>query len=286
MLADIKGIPGRTDRPDGDILAGVYDALWEAVGHRSSEYGDMEVAVQAGAVVLRGHVRSGMHKRDAEQRVEAVRGVKGLHSELVADSDREIEVAQALAANPHTRPYILHVGASEGWIQLGGQVPDAQVRAEAETVAAGVPTVRGVLSLPHVSGERTNGHRRALQPRVGASVYADDGEIGKVAGIVINPRNRLVSHIVVEAHLDLGRQEEVRGQFVIPAEAIRMTTSTGTTLHDSIKDVNARPRFVEADLAPTPADWQPPFPYSPDTVRWPEVVFSWHYWIKEYSNGS
>jgi hypothetical protein len=89
-----------------------------------------------------------------------------------------------------------------------------------------------------------------------------------------------VSHILVDARLDLGRRE-VRGQFVIPAEAIRLTTNGGTTLHDSIQDVNARPQFREADYPLAPTGWQPPFPYSPDTLRWPEAVSVWHNQIKE-----
>jgi BON domain len=271
MFPDIKWIPGRIDQPDDDVLAGVYDVLWESVGRHPPDFRGIEADIRAGAVVLRGHVRSGMQKRDAAQRVEAVRGVRGLRSELVADSDLQVEVAQALAANPRTRSFVLHVGASEGWIQLGGEVPDTQVQAEAETVAARVPAVRGVLGLPHLSGGPRIRNRRALQPRVGSTVYADDGEIGKVAGIVINPHDRLVSHILVDARLDLGRRE-VRGQFVIPAAAIRLTTNGGTTLHDSIQEVNARPQFREADFPLAPPGWQPPFPYSPDTVRWPEAV--------------
>jgi hypothetical protein len=86
---------------------------------------------------------------------------------------------------PRTLSFVLHVGASEGWIQLGGEVPNAQVQAEAETVAASVPAVRGVLGLPYLSGGPRIRNRRALQPRIGSTVYADDGEIGKVAGIVL-----------------------------------------------------------------------------------------------------
>ncbi len=216
------------------LLALAVRASRKADGLRELDYDDIEAEVHGGEVFLRGHVGSVMHKRDAEQRAGAVRGAGGVHSDLVADSDLVIAVAQALAANQITRAFNLHVGASEGWVQLGGEVPDAQVRTAAETIAAGVPDVRGVLGLPHLSGEHTDGHRRTLQPRAGASVYADDGEIGKVTAVMINPRNRLVSHIVVDAHLDLGRRE-VRGQFVIPVEAIRMNSVGGTMLLDSIR---------------------------------------------------
>jgi osmotically-inducible protein OsmY len=267
MLADTMLIPEQIKRSDGDVLAGVQDALWGADGLRSLDYKDIEAEARAGEVFLRGHVRSVMHKHVAEQRVAAVRGVDIVHNELVADSDLEIAVAQALAANQPTRASILHVGASAGWVQLGGEVPDAQVRAEAETVAAGVPTVRGVLSLPHLSGEHGSEYQRALQPRAGTSVYADDGEIGTLVGVIINPRNRLVSHIVVNGRLDLG-QREVRGQFVIPAEAIKMTTVDSAILTDSMRGVNARPRFREADFRMPPADWQLPFPYHAGQVHW------------------
>jgi hypothetical protein len=99
-------------------------------------------------------------------------------------------------------------------------------------------------------------------------VYAEEGEIGTLVGVVVNPCNRLVSHIVINARLDLGRRE-VRGQFVIPAAAIKMTTVGGTTLTDSMRDVNARPRFREGDFPMPPADWQLPFPYHAGEVHWP-----------------
>jgi osmotically-inducible protein OsmY len=267
MLVDSVLIPKQIDRSDGDVLAGVNDALWEADGLRSLNYKDIEVEARAGEVFLRGHVRSVMHKHEAEQRVAAVRGVEVVHNDLVADSDLEIAVAQALAANQPTRASILRVGASAGWVQLGGEVPDAQVRTEAETVAANVSAVRGVLSLPHLPGEHGSEYQRALQPRAGTAVYADDGEIGTLVGVVVNPRNRLVSHIVVNARLDLGGHE-VRGQFVIPAAAIKMSTVSGTILTDSMRDVNARPRFRGADFPTPPANWQLPFPYQASEVYW------------------
>jgi hypothetical protein len=99
-------------------------------------------------------------------------------------------------------------------------------------------------------------------------VYAADGQIGTVVGVVIDPGNRLVSRIVVDARLDLGRRE-VRGQFVIPATAIKMTTVGGTTLADALSDVNTRPLFREVDFRRPPGEWQVPFPYHADEVYWP-----------------
>jgi len=42
MLADSVLIPEQIDRSDGDVLAGVHDALWEADGLRSLNYKDIE----------------------------------------------------------------------------------------------------------------------------------------------------------------------------------------------------------------------------------------------------
>lgn len=268
MLADHVSSTTPTGRSDSDILAGVQAALQDAGSLRSVNYANIEAEAHAGTVVLEGHVGSVMQKQEAERRAAGVRGVTAVHNHLVADSDLAIAVAQALAANAPTRAYILHVGVSAGWVQLGSQVPDAQVRAEAESVAAGVPRVRGVVSLPHLPGEPSLGRRRALQPRAGTVVYAADGEIGRVAGVVVDPHNRLVSHIIVNARLDLGRRE-VRGQLVIPAEAIRMTTVGGTTLTDTKLAVSAQPQFRPADYPRPPADWQLPFPYQPGEVYWP-----------------
>ncbi|HLE27293.1 MAG TPA: BON domain-containing protein [Anaerolineales bacterium] len=112
MLADNVLIPEQIGRSNRAVLAGVHDALWEADGLRSLDYKDIEAEARAGEVFLRGHVRSVIHKHDAEQRVAAVRGVEVVHNELVADADLEIAVAQALAANQPTRASILRVGAS------------------------------------------------------------------------------------------------------------------------------------------------------------------------------
>jgi hypothetical protein len=199
--------------------------------------------------------------------------VQEFHNELVVDDELAREVAQELAADPRTRPYIIPVGASHGWVQLGGEVPALEARLAAEEIAASVPSVRGVLTLPHLPGETDHscvatGKRNCLfQPQMGNRVYAQDGPAGKVAAVIINPRNRLVSHIAVEANYEL-KGRSVTGKFILPAQAIELATDESLFLYDTLSNLATRPVYQEADFPIAPPQWRPPYPYKPSAVRW------------------
>jgi sporulation protein YlmC with PRC-barrel domain len=76
--------------------------------------------------------------------------------------------------------------------------------------------------------------------RRGASVYATDGPIGEVQGLVINPANRHVTHVLLkEGHL-WGRKE-----VAIPISAV-------TGVEDGIR-LSVTKRQVE-DLPPVDID--------------------------------
>jgi hypothetical protein len=147
-------------------------------------------------------------------------------------------------------------------------VPTAEAQAAAEAVAASVPGVRGVLTLPRVVGEQPRRARRPHQPLAGQAVYARDGSAGRVARVVINPLNRLVSHIVIDSNIELS-ERVIRRPLVVPAEALLRVTDGGVFVTDTLAELVARPSY-EAESFQRPGwQWQPPYPYGWSQVLWP-----------------
>lgn len=278
MLTNNGLIPEQhLDRPDEDVRADVWARLWQDPTTRALERSALKLEVHNAEVFLAGHVTTVTHRRQMAELASRARGVKAVHNLLVADPDLVIEVAQALAADARTRPYIIPVGAFHGWIHLAGEVPDVETRAAVEQVAARVARVRGVLALPHLPQARIHHIEsgRPLQPRLGEVVYAKDGPAGQVAQVVISPQNRLVSHIVVAGHLEVNRQSR-RGQWIVPVEALVRVNEGGVFLFETLDVLMTRSAFDEAAFPPAPADWPPPFPYASGTVRWPSAD-----WLRE-----
>ncbi len=284
MISDDQPTTEQIERHDQNILSDVEAVLRGAGGFRSVEPQDLSVSAEAGMISLRGHVESHAIKGEAERLSAAVAGVEGVHNALVVDPDLAAAVARALAADVSTRSSVFRVGASAGWIQLGGEAPDAQVRDEAQAVAASVPAVRGILSLPRLPGQTLSKGNRPLQPKIGTTVYAADGELGEVVGVVIDPQDRLVTHVIVGARPLSDRPDGTGGpRLAIPVEAITMITVGGTMLTDTRAAAGARPRYHAADYPWPPADWQLPFPYHAGEVQWPahpakDVSLSASYW--------
>ncbi len=275
MLADIELISEQIDRPDEDIRAEVWTRLWHDDITRALERTAIDLEVHDNEVFLLGHVTNVAHQQHLAELAREVPGVNVVHNEIVADRTLVTEVAQALASDPRTRSYLIPVGAFHGWIHLNGEVPDLKARAMVETVAAGVSHARGILTLPYLPQE--HGHQeengRPLQPRLSEAVYAQDGPAGRVAQVVINPRNRLVSHIVVNANLEIDWRP-IHGQWIVPVKALARVNESGVFLLDTLGVLAARPTFHEADFPIAPFEWQPPFPYAPGTVRWPSEGLS------------
>lgn len=284
MIVEDQRATEQSDRRDRDIVAGVDAALRDADSLHAFEDQNIEARAHAGVISLRGHVGDGAEKREAERLASAVPGVVSVDNTLVADAGLACAVAQVLTTHPATRSAVFRVGASAGWIQLGGEAPDAQVRDEAQAVAASVPAVRGILSLPRLPGQTLSKGHRPLQPKIGTTAYAADGELGEVVGVVIDPHDRLVTDVIVQARLHTDRPDGVNARrLVIPVEAITMITVGGTMLMDTLVFAGARPRYQAADYPWPPADWQLPFPYHAGEVQWPahpakDVSLSASYW--------
>ncbi len=110
-------------------------------------FGDaLHIIARGGNVILNGPVRSHSARENAAQLAAKVNGVTKVENNLVVDTDLEVLVAQALAADPRTQvlfPGVL-VGVVFGVAYLKGEAPSAQVKQAAAEVAAKVPGVVAV----------------------------------------------------------------------------------------------------------------------------------------------
>jgi osmotically-inducible protein OsmY len=264
-------------RPDEDIRADLWEAIEQLDTIGSTDKRNLSIAIHDSVVVLEGHMAGTFNGRRVENIARSVPGVNAVHNDLVVDGDLEIQVAQALARDARTRPYILRVGSYHGWIRLSGTVPCQELQSAAEAVAAGVPAVRGVIALPRVTGETANPLRRAVQPRPGARVHGDDGEVGVVAQVVINPQNRLVTHMVVSlsevlASFDIANLRRVTDDYLVPIEAAEVVNKESVILTHRTRSITVYPLFDASAYPPPPLTWRPPYPYSPSVVRWPRPI--------------
>lgn len=258
---------------DDDIL----DEIWEAVRRqdeiRALDVDSFSVSVNQGSVLLTGHVSKEYFRDLIEEIACSIPGVNAVRNHMVVDSDLTVQVAQRLAEDEHTSDFILPVGATHGWLRLGGIVPSCEVQVAAEEIAAQVPSVRGVLSRPRVIGESSETERRPIQPLIQAKIYessrrAYNRQEGIVTQVVIQPRNRLVTHAVVSTS-DFYDGKFVFHEYFIPVEAMDVVNKESIFLKRNGMPLNAFPAFEPTDAPPDPLDWQPPYPYVTGEVRWP-----------------
>jgi hypothetical protein len=254
-------------RPAGDVLAELWQALWRVDTIRALDLTSLSMSMQAGELLLEGHLASETSRGRIRAIARDVPGILAVHDRLVIDRDLAVEVAQALASDERTSRLALPLGSDHGWIRLGGEVPDRQVQLAAEAVAAQVPHGRGVVALPRVTGEPATSLRRALQPRPGARVWGEDGEIGLVAQVVIDPRNRLVTHIVVDS-TEVREFRRVEGVYLVPVEAIEIANAESVFLTHPHRSITSFSAFDVSAYPLAPTTWMPPFPYRASTVRW------------------
>jgi osmotically-inducible protein OsmY len=254
-------------RTNDGILADIWNALWREDTIRSLDLGSLSINVKDGEVYLTGHLAQENNLLLIESIARSIAGVVAVHSHLVLDRDLIIRVAQALAGDERTRPYILPVDAFHGWIHVGGEVPTCELQQVVEKIAAGVSGVRGVTILPRIAGENPTIPRRPAQPRIGAVVYGKDGEVGIVTQVVIQPDNRLVTHIVVRSK-ELADGNLVAGETVIPLDASDLVKNESIILQRNGSSLKAFPAFDPDEFPMAPFIWQAPYPYTAGEVRW------------------
>jgi osmotically-inducible protein OsmY len=254
-------------RPKGTILEEIWSKLWQVDTIRFLDLDHINYEVNDSEVLLTGHLSKSSHLDLVEVLVQEIRGVRAVRNELVVDRDLTLEVAHALAVDPRTRPFRIQVGATHGWIHLNGEVPSEEDCMAVEEVAACVPQVRGIVTLPEVHGRMSIITRRPLQPQIGARVYSKNGQFGKVVEVVFCPRNRLVSHLIVDARFETSSGYEA-GTYVIPIDFVEYAKSYNVFLRGSIQDLIAESIGEPEDFPVAPGEWRPPFPYNPQGLRW------------------
>jgi osmotically-inducible protein OsmY len=262
----------QAQRDDDSLAVAVERALAKADVLTSRHFNDFTLTVQDGIVRLRGHVLRSSGKKHIEQVAARTSGVLGVDSQLVADNDLESAVAQALrvfTTEPNNR---LFVNARQGIIDLSGRASSVAVRAAAEQCAANVPHVRAVVNhieAPNVAPEV--GESRVVQPRVGQEVMSQDMSLGRVELVILDPRNRRVSALVVRGKfprvapaarrmspIEVPKQARL---VVVPLSAVRHANQYDVLL--GITGIQAA-QFAEysPELFALPeTGWLPPFPY-------------------------
>jgi osmotically-inducible protein OsmY len=249
------------------ILADIWDALWKEDTLRSLDLGSLSIHVKGGEVYLYGHIARENNLTLILNIAHSIEGVVAVHNNLVSDHDLTIQVAQALARDERTRPLILPVKCSHGWISLGGEMPTQELQQVAEKVTIGVPGVRGVVSLPRVAGQSPDKPRRTMQPRIGAIVYGKNGAVGIITQVVIQPDHLLVTHIVIRSS-ETRDGNEVARETVVPLKAIDLVKQEGVFLMRNGPWLDAYPVLDPDDYPLAPFTWKAPYPYTAGNVLW------------------
>jgi osmotically-inducible protein OsmY len=254
-------------RTDDGILADIWDALWKEDAIRSLDLGSLSVEVKGGEAYLDGHLAQENNLLRIENIVHSTMGIVAVHNNLVTDRELIIQVDQALARDERTRPYILPVNASHGWISLGGEVPIRELQHVAEKVAGEVSGVRGVIALPRVTGESPDMPRLAVQPRIGAVVYGRNREEGVITQVVIQPEDRLVTHVVVRSK-ELTDGNLVARETVIPLDASDLVKNESVFFQRNGPSLDAYPALDRDEFPLATFTWKAPYPYTAGEVRW------------------
>lgn len=148
---------------------------------------------------------------------------------------------------------------------------------EAEAWAGDVPQIRGVINSIRVPDAGIEfPEPRAIQPRIGAGVYAKDMALGTVERVIVNPVNRLVVAILVDgwfpdpnkngARWFPGDEAMVRRKVVIPVPTIRHLTNTAVFLKINSTEASRLEDFDPTDFALPEVSWRTPYPYHREDV--------------------
>jgi hypothetical protein len=247
-------------------------ALWEDTLLRRTEYRQIHVEAKNGIAYLYGYVSSSSMRAGAEKAAYNADGVWKVVNHVAIDSEMQLSVSQAIANDPRTRNARIFVGVHNGFVTLTGLAPGLAARSAAQEQAAAIPRVRGVLNSIRVPGvEIDSENPRALQPVIGATIYATDIIIGSVDKVIVNPKNRLVTAVISNTVFPDSDQmgsnwlwnehHYAKRSLIIPIEAVRRLTSTSIFLKEKGEVVADFNDFDAALYLPAPEDWEPPYPY-------------------------
>ena len=126
--------------------------LWDYEPLRAS-HAEIFIDVAGDAVRLRGRVRTMPQKLIAGVLVERMAEVRVVSNDLIADPDVVRAVADALAQDERTAPYVLRVESRHGIVTLRGEVPDEVTRQAAVDITHGIPLVSSLHNQLATGGE-------------------------------------------------------------------------------------------------------------------------------------
>jgi osmotically-inducible protein OsmY len=278
---DLKKLP--TYRPDDVLAAFVNQALWEDTILRRTDYRQIHVKVENGIAYLSGYVSYPSMSSGAERAALKVDGIWKVENDLTIDRDLQIAVAQGIGSDPLARKARVFVGANNGFVTLTGQAPGLDSRRAAQEQAVSMPRVRGVINSIQVPGaDIAVEDQRIWQPTIGAGIYATDMTIGKVEKVVIDPDNRLVKGVLVNAVLPDPEQigsnwlwnehHYSERRVIIPIEAVRHVSSTSVFLKEKGEVVAGFNDFDPGSYLLAPEVWEPPYPYKHTDIILPKLA--------------
>ena len=154
------------------LYARVRQTLWDYEPLRAS-HAEVVIGIPGHYVLMSGRVRTLAQKSVAAALVARLPEVGGVSNELVADAEVVRSVADALARDSRTAPYVLQVSVTHGLVSLTGDVPDEATRLAAMEVAAAAPLVDAVRDRLAVGGPRFDAY--AITPSQRRSYALPDG---------------------------------------------------------------------------------------------------------------
>jgi osmotically-inducible protein OsmY len=131
------------ERDEKRLYSRVRRVLWDYEPLRAS-HAEIFIDVQGSTVRLRGRVRTLPQKLIAAALVEHTSEVTAVSNELIADPEVVRAVADALARDERTAPYVIRVESRHGIVTLHGEVPSEAVQQAAIDAAASVSLVGSV----------------------------------------------------------------------------------------------------------------------------------------------
>jgi osmotically-inducible protein OsmY len=156
----------------------VRQTLWDYEPLRAS-HAEIQIDVQGRTVRLSGRVRTLSQKVIAGLLVQRLPEVDAVANELLADAEVVRAVADVLARDERTAPYVIQVEARHGVVTLRGEVASEATRQAAVELTSRAPSVAAVHDRLTIGGPTYQPY--ALRPARPAATAAGTASRGEAA---------------------------------------------------------------------------------------------------------